>query len=364
MTDQKNPPRLPFGSRILSRFKRAIRARRRGICIGGYAGCGNLGDDAILLAYLDERRRQERPSPITVLSGNPTRDSRRFGVKCVSRRNPFAILAAFLRCEEFLCGGGSLLQNATGNLSLSYYLFLIRAAHALGCRPSLLAAGIGPIRGEKQWARLLSTLRLCRRVEVRDADSHRLLLNMGIDRYRLRLVSDPASALPAPPPERRSFLLAENGIREDEDYFCVILRPVDRALSLAPLTLAASVRAFAERRGLLPIYLLFDEKQDLRLTQHLRAKTGGKILRLREPADALAILSGARLTVAMRYHALVLSHAVGTPAIGISHSLDEGKLESFCRSVSFPHVRLPEESIVSLTLALEREKDLGGETPS
>lgn len=353
MTDRQDLPRRPFSIGFLSLLKRAAGARRRGICIGGYAGCGNLGDDAILQGYLLGLREQKDPRPIVVLSGSPRRDSRRFGVRCISRRNPFAILAAFLRCEEFLCGGGSLLQNATGNLSLFYYLFLIRVAHALGCRPSLLAAGIGPIHGERQWARLRSALRLCERVEVRDADSHRLLLNLGVERHRLKQVADPAQALPTPPPERLAFLLSENGISSSTDYFCAILRPTDPDFPLSPLKLSASIRAFSERCDLLPVFLVFDPRLDSRLTQQICTRTGGKIIRLREVSDALAILSGAKLTVAMRFHALLLSSSVGTPALGISHSVDEQKIESLCRSASFPHLRLPEVGIVALTIALE-----------
>lgn len=365
MTGEKEFPKRAFSPLLRGLWRRAAGARRQGICIGGYAGCGNLGDDAILQAYLNGLRDRRETRPVVVLSGSPRRDSKRFGVRCVSRRNPLAILAVFLQCEEFLCGGGSLLQNVTGERSLLYYLFLLRTARALGCRPSLLAAGIGPIEGEKARERLLSALRLCERVEVRDSDSQRFLLSLGVERYRLRLVPDPAQELAAPPPERLSFLLSENGIATGTRYLCAVLRPADPTLPLSPLTVAASIRTVCEKHGLLPVFLVFDSHRDAAVTHEVCKRTNGRIIRLREASDALAVLSGAEFTLAMRFHALVLSHSVGTPALGLSHSLSETKLESFCRSVSFPHLRLPEVSIVSLALELEdalgKKEDFRGE---
>ena len=98
------------------------------VCIGGYAGCGNLGDDAILQGYLEKRAADGTRGRVTVLAGHPRRSSRRFGVRCVGRKNPIAVLWALLSSESLLCGGGSLLQNATGDLSLYYYLALVRCA--------------------------------------------------------------------------------------------------------------------------------------------------------------------------------------------------------------------------------------------
>ena len=107
------------------------------ICIGGYFGCENLGDDLILegfLSYMQAKHPTVRLHVLTDAAAPPAH------VHAVRRRAPFSILWAFCRSHAFLCGGGSLLQNKTGNLSLVYYLTLLRLCALLGCRPILYAA--------------------------------------------------------------------------------------------------------------------------------------------------------------------------------------------------------------------------------
>jgi glycosyltransferase involved in cell wall biosynthesis len=91
---------------------------RATVAIGGYFGCGNLGDDAILQAFIEYTRTHYPNMRIFALTKHPFRDARRFGVQCFHRKNPLSVTAAFLRADAFLCGGGSLLQNVTGKLSL------------------------------------------------------------------------------------------------------------------------------------------------------------------------------------------------------------------------------------------------------
>ena len=81
--------------------------RKYDLCIGGYAGCGNLGDDAILEGYLASLSAEQRKFRTVILTGRPRRDGRRFGVRCVGRKNLFSIFRCFLQSKVFVCGGGS-----------------------------------------------------------------------------------------------------------------------------------------------------------------------------------------------------------------------------------------------------------------
>ncbi len=320
------------------------------ICIGGYAGCGNLGDDAILEGWLSEQGTGGEE--ITVLSGRPRLDRRRFGVRCVGRRDPFAIFFALLRADRFLCGGGSLLQNETGNLSLFYYLALLRLARLCGCETELLAAGVGPLRGKLARRLTAGELNRCRRLELRDADSAELLASVGVRRELMTVAPDPATRLSVPPPTRRLFLLREAGIAPEEPYLCISLHPVCEE-KMTRRIITASLRYFLQKNRIRPLFLCFDRRSDAWAAQLFCRELGGAIAILRQATDALALIDGAHLLLSMRLHPLIFAQMTSTPAVAVSPSATEPKLRSFCAAAGFPHFFAPELSVVDLVSTLD-----------
>lgn len=327
---------------------------KKGICIGGYAGCGNIGDDAVLQGYLkllEQGKGSDARREMTVLSGSPGWDSRRFGVRCVNRKNPFSVLRTFLRSERFLCGGGSLLQNATGKLSLLYYLTLLQAARICGCKTELLAAGIGPLNGAFARRRTVAVLNRCAHIDLRDTDSYRMLVSMGVRRELMSVSPDPALFMPMPPPSRLPFLLSEAGISHTDRYFCVALLGTLAEDAALRRTLTAALRLFSGRHGLIPVFVLFDRRRDLSPTLQMCRELRGTVARLREPADAIALLCGCELLFGMRLHALIFSTVARTPAVGLGAA--DPKLGSFCRNAGIPYFHASEVNAVSLVHALE-----------
>ncbi len=307
--------------------------RRFERCIGGYAGCGNLGDDAILQAYLENLSREDRRRTV-VLSGDPRRDGRRFGVKCVGRKDPFGMAVCFLRSERFLCGGGSLLQNGTGNLSLRYYLGLLWLARLCGCKTEILAGGVGPLRGEWAEKAVARALRKCDRIGLRDEDSRRWLEERGIPTEKMTVEEDPALRLRQPDGMRTLYLKKEAGIPLDRPYICAVLRSGDGGCLQA---VEDALKRLAAEDGVMPVFLVFDTAQDAEITRTVCKNVGGITVRLREAADGLAVIGGSVCLLSMRLHGLIFSAAAGVPAVGISPTEDEPKLASFCAAHSIPH---------------------------
>ena len=309
------------------------------ICIGGYAGCGNMGDDAILQAVLSAMPAGHR---VTVLTGKPRLDSRRFGVPCVGRMRPFAVRKAIRECDRFLCGGGSLLQNETGMLSLVYYLSLLRYAQRLGRPTVLLAAGIGPIKGKFAEAWVLNTLRSCCRIELRDRVSLAYLLQRGIDSSKLHPVEDPALKLELPPLGRLEYLMHEHGMKARERYFCAVLRPpVEGAAEGLTGAVAAELQGLRQHLQAVPVFPILDPA-DRGFTLSVAHCLGGRVVTLREPSEGLAWIGGAVALVSMRLHGLIFACRTGTPAIGLSSSPAEPKLRAFCEDRGMPHLFLRE----------------------
>ena len=325
---------------------------RKTMVIGGYFGCGNLGDDAILQGLLTELRRAAPWVRPIVLTGNPRRDERRFGVECIHRKNPFAITCALAVGDVFLFGGGSLLQNLTSRRSLDYYLWLTGQAKRMGCLTVLYAAGVGPLIGASAQKRVQRRLSTCDYISLRDPDSKRLLSGLGVDRARLFDGADPALFLPHPGQGRSLALLRENGVPPARELLCAVLRESAEPLLLTRL-FPAALRVLAARHGLLPILLSFDTSDSSRMLQKSASACGGIVLRLRESADAVALFSAARLVLSMRLHGLILAALSGTPAVGVCTEPRDSKIPSFARSVGQEFLSLDALTVGNLVECME-----------
>ncbi len=332
------------------------------LLVGGYAGCGNLGDDAILQGLIARLRETHPEVRLTALTGSPARDARRFGIPCVRREWLPSVFSAMLRADRFLLGGGSLLQDRSGKRSLSYYLFLLRAARLLGCRTGTLAAGIGPLLSPRSETAVLRALRPCEVLTLRDSDSLRFLVLHGLEPSRLTLTEDPARFLPPPPPTRRAAILARLGVPPDRPFFCVAVCPTFPAQREPLSVLAAAVRRIALGHGLIPIFPVLDAARDLRATREVLrlSECGGLLFLPDEASDLPALLSGATLLFSMRLHALIFADMTGTPAVALSPAMAEPKLAVFARHAGFPHFFAHTASVV--TLCTEAERIIGRES--
>ena len=160
------------------------------LLVGGYFGCGNLGDDAILLGLLHLLREQAPEIRVSVLSGDLRATRALCRGKAYRRKSPLSLLRAFLSADAFLLGGGSLLQNRTGRLSLAYYLGLLRLSRLLKKPAALFAAGIGPLLGEADRRKTCLALSSLSHVGLRDPLSLSLLRSLGLPSSLLSLGSD------------------------------------------------------------------------------------------------------------------------------------------------------------------------------
>ena len=303
------------------------------LTVGGYFGCGNIGDDAILLGFLEAVRELAPRVEVRALTESPCRDARRFGIPCYARKNPFAVRFAFLSSRAFLCGGGSLLQNATSNRSLRYYLGLLRTARHCGCKGVLFSGGIGPLLGKRAGERVRRELSNCRYISLRDADSLRYLRRLGLSADCLHEGADPALLMPLPPVERGHAILLEHGIDcLEARLLCVILRG-GKACRIRRETVIAAVRMLCRQRELIPVLPILDEDEDGPQSRIAAEALGGYAVSLREPSDLTALLSVSEAAVTMRLHGMILASVVGLLTLGITPDPNDRKIASFAKAV-------------------------------
>lgn len=294
--------------------------RRDGIMICGAYGRGNAGDDAILQAIIDQIHHVDADMPIHVLSRNPKQTRMRYRVGACHIFNPFAFVKRMRRTRLYISGGGTLMQNATSNRSLRYYLSSIRLAHFLGNRVMLYGCGIGPISGgsyRRQTARILN--RCADMITLRDDKCRGELHAMGIDRPEIHVTADPALLIDAASDTAVQSLYHQAGLREGQEYAMFVLRPWHQ--------FDASVEAFVscaqklyETKQYIPVFFPLEPYRDLPAIEKVTARLTCPYLVLEHPdtdSKMIRLFSRMKIVVSMRLHALVFAAGQGVPLLGV-----------------------------------------------
>jgi glycosyltransferase involved in cell wall biosynthesis/polysaccharide pyruvyl transferase WcaK-like protein len=360
-----------MAARTEALYTRTLVCRRRlRVLVAGYAGCGNLGDDAILrclVARLDGRvapprlagaGRQEgaervagravccrpprgvllrprrcflvggkdrstlatrAPRPrlaLTALVGGEAVVGAPFGIPTRDRRRP---MGALWRCDALVLGGGSLLQNRSthGGRSLAYYLSLPWLARRLGRPCHVVANGLGPLTGARAARAVGRLLDRAASVSLRDRASLALARSLGV--RSVTYEEDPVRCRRWPrgcggwaAAWRRWRLPQPQG-----RYVCVVPRACD------PTEAVSRRLAELRERGFALVLLTFDRRHDRGICRELSTRFPDALLL--PPLDerlVLQLLRGAQGLLSSRLHALILAETVGTPCALLARQED------------------------------------------
>lgn len=154
------------------------------VCVSGYYGFKNFGDEAILSVLLNHLNEHD----VTVFSSNPDFTVSTYGVKAVKSFDLPKVIDVIKNTDVLISGGGSLLQDVTSLKSLVYYSLIIALGILFNKKVIIFAQGIGPINNWFAQFIVKNLLRLCSLVTVRDEKSLFLLNKWNVD---AKLVCDP-----------------------------------------------------------------------------------------------------------------------------------------------------------------------------
>ncbi len=289
------------------------------LLISGYYGFDNLGDEAILAALLQELAKRHPDWTPIVLSGKPSATEARYGVPAVSRDSLLGLWWEMGRADLLLSGGGGLLQNATSQLSLMYYLGIMELARRRGVPYILLGQGLGPLRGPGVLKIVSRFLRRAEAIVVRESDSRRLVEAMGVTEVPVRQAADLALLL-EPAGEGVARSLREGlGLAEKEPVLGLILRnwnghePWGAAVELCDY--------LQQSRGLRSVLLPF-QSEDLPLAWRIASacQTDPVVLEAPvSPAEMLSLIGTLEMVVSMRLHGLIFAAQQQVPALGLAY---------------------------------------------
>lgn len=293
----------------------------------GYYGQGNGGDEALLASLLQMLPPQVTP---IVLSGNPDQTRDRYQVDAINRKDVRALIQALQQAQVFIWGGGSLIQDITSAASPIYYAGLMKLAQVMGLRTIAWAQGIGPL--QRPFTRWLArqTFSGCTAVSVRDSGSATLLNDWQIDSI---LAPDPVWALESQPVAGLWNLPAPR--------VAVNLR---RHPLLTPTRLAHLTQALIDFQKTTQVCLLlvpFQRSQDLAIAQSIQPQLPGpsQILEIEDPQQLKGVFRGVEMTIAMRFHGLIMAAAEGCRCFALSY---DPKVSRLMQELSLPGWELAE----------------------
>ena len=324
------------------------------LLISGYYGFGNIGDEAILAAILEQLPIRAPEAEIVVLSGNPRRTQAEHDVQAVSRRSPATVWRELRRADLLISGGGGLIQDTTSALSPLYYLGVLNLARLVHTPYMIFAQGLGPLRRRLSQRLTAWACGQAAAVTVRDEPSAAMLRNeLALPAVPVHVTADPALLLSPCDSERTEQLLRNCGISAGQPAVGVSLRPWPQGRFVAAMP--PLVRHLRESLGVQVLLIPFQSPEDLDLARRLAADCGGQTAVLdgvTDPREFLGVISSLDLLVSMRLHALILAAAGAVPALALSY---DPKVQHFAQTANQPAINLAE---VSAALLIERVNDL------
>jgi polysaccharide pyruvyl transferase CsaB len=319
------------------------------ILIAGYFGFRNTGDEAVLAGTIRGLRRRLPDAELCALSADPAATMREHGIEAADRWRTPAIWGELRRADFFIQGGGSLIQDVTSAHSPVYYLGLLHMARLAGTPYMIFAQGIGPVRSSFLRGVTVRNLRRAKAITVRDEESAQMLREWGLERPQVHITADAGLLIEPSDEPRREQLLRQLDLSPDQPYMVISLREWPGLHDFLP-----HLVTLLQRRNEALLVLPFQFERDLPLALDLSRMFPHRIHLPRDllsPADAAAVIRGARAVIAMRLHAMIFAASVQTPAVGLAY---DPKVAAFCRRSGHPVLELQEITLERLEQALDQ----------
>lgn len=301
------------------------------IALSGYYGFDNAGDEALLSAITSALKRVQPDADFVVFSGAPAKTASLHGIRAVYYKNPFALLQELASSDLLISGGGSIFQDVTSSRSLPYYISVVALAKLLHKPVIFYAQGVGPIT--RPFSKLLMRL-IANRVNLitlRDEDSRRYLLNLGVKRPPLKVTADPVFSLVPGPEEEVSMSRLAARLSNGKPLLGVSVRRWPALDGYQPKL--ARVLDIMSGKGWQVVFIPLNYPDDISESEQVASLMKQKKVRVLETyltsREHLALISQLKLMIGMRLHALVFAASRGIPFAGISY---DPKIDSFLKA--------------------------------
>ncbi len=321
------------------------------IIISGYYGFNNLGDEAILAAWVQGLKKYSNAEAIKIiaLSNQPQETAKKHGIEAIGRYDILALVKNLLSADLLISGGGGLLQDVTGKFSVAYYLSLIVLAKILGCKTFFAAQGVGPIKTKFNRFLIAKVLEQVDKISVRDKQSKELLAEFGV-KQKIILTADLALSLASGSKESGVQLLQEEGITVSESMLAVVIRDWQENEYLAQL--AKVLNDLASKYNFKLLIIPFKLPGDLKVSYKFKELLNppAQLLKKRySPLEMIDLIKVFDFLIGVRLHSLIFASLNRVPVAGIAY---DPKINNFLARLEIE----PVAEIDSLTVANTSKK--------
>jgi len=299
------------------------------LLLAGYFGCGNLGDDAILLGFLNAI--QGKSYEVKALASNVDTLMRNYGVTGVYRKDLKLVKAAIEETDAVVFPGGSIFQDVTSTRSVAYYSKIVADAKKAGKKVLLLGQGVGPLNGFMGKRMAAGAFNAADLVVLRDPASATVLKSIGF-KGTAKIAADLAWLLP-------TITLGENskayGVAGSKTVG-ISVRPWGKDRNKFVISVFAELAQILTKKGYIPMFIEMDHEEDGPLILEIAKSLGGKVPDMRNLTSPIQVQQRvARMEgiIAMRLHAGILAATVGVPPYMVSY---DPKVSAFANAIGVP----------------------------
>lgn len=329
------------------------------IAIHGFYGQGNLGDEAILRALLQEFSKFP-DTKVVVFSRNPKQVSITHGVRSVQSqgRQSFLLRIWEIKTSDlFILGGGGLLKDyGNDSSSLKEWLRLLRFAKKLNVKTALCTIGVENIRYDESKKLLRDSLDKVDLITVRDRKSKDILIDIGVIN-EIKVVSDPAVLLANINADK-----IEDNLISSKVTICIrhwfskgfyIEKPEVNENFIRSLSIAADflIDHYNKKIDFIPFRTTsYDDDRIVakQVVSYMKHKDKTHIYSNAPEVDEfIEIVSQSSLVIGMRLHSLILATSIGIPVIGLEYM---PKVKAYMESIKQSEYSLDLETITSKKL--------------
>ena len=311
-------------------YEWALDKHREEILISGYYGFKNSGDDALLMAIIDDIKRYKESPELVVLSANPRETVRQYRVKAINRLNIFSIIKHMKKAGMLISGGGTLIQDATSTKSLIYYLTVIKLAQMNNVKVMLYSNGIGPLTNERNIALARRVLNNVEIITLRDPAAEETLREIGVNKPEIIVTADPVFGMNIADREYGRELLERLGIPENtKKLLGVSVRRSKDANGAFECAVAAMCDYAAEKYGCYPVFIPMQMNKDEGISKSImsKMKSSSSIVDIHlDVQDMMSLVASLDVCIGMRLHSLIYATSSRVPLIGLAY---DPKIKSF-----------------------------------
>lgn len=294
------------------------------VALAGWFGSDNLGDELILKALICAVRKRNAV-PVTIsTSADPAVPA---GTQVIVHSSPAhqLRLVKALRSVDAMVMAGGLVQTETSPWNVPFHMSRIAACNTQRCAVATLGLGVGVVSNRLNRTLTRKSLNSAKVVVVRDQDSADRLCSWGV--LNVKVGADPVFGLE--PAVHHAHLAS--------DYFCVILRSVNRkglrtAASKSRNSkaipadtdlrrLADAIDAVAAATSLTPKFVAFQASRDSSIHQAVAARMKADALLVEPKLETIFTeIAQSQLVITMRYHGAVAALMHRKPTVTLNYS--------------------------------------------